>query len=64
MRAGRADAGGAEPEGERIEALDVEPDHQRAGVVVGAGADRRAGQREAEEREQRRRDHDAPRCAA
>ena len=55
-RAGRADAGGAEPEGQRIEPLDVEPDHQRAGVVVGAGADRLADRREAEEREQRRGD--------
>ena len=42
--AGGADAGRAEPEGERVEPLDVEPDHQRAGVVVGAGADRLAEQ--------------------
>ena len=55
MAAGGADAGRAEPEGQRVEVLDVEPDHERAGVVVGAGADRRAGQREAEEGEQRRR---------
>ena len=54
QRAGGADAGRAEPEGERIELLDVEPDHQRAGVIVGAGADRLAGAGEAEEREQRR----------
>ena len=41
-RAGGADAGRAEPEGQRIEMLDVEPDDQRAGVIVGAGADRLA----------------------
>ena len=57
-RAGRADAGRAEPEGQRVEPLHVEPDHQRAGVVVGAGADRLADIGEAEEREQRGRDHD------
>ena len=55
---GGADAGRAEPEGERIEALDVEPDHQRAGVVVGAGADRLADRREAKEREQRGGEYD------
>ena len=42
MAPGRADAGRAEAEGQRVEALDVEADHQRAGVVVGAGADRLA----------------------
>ena len=57
-RAGGADAGGADAEGERVELLDVEPDHQRAGVIVGAGADRRADQREAEEREQERGEQD------
>ena len=56
--AGGADAGRAEAEGQRIEVLDVEPDHQRAGVVVGAGADRLAGPRVLEEPEQRGRDHD------
>ena len=39
-------------EGERVEPLHVEPDDQRAGVVVGAGADRLAGTRGAKEREQ------------
>ncbi len=54
--AGRADAGRAQPEGQRIQMLDVEPDHQRAGVVVGAGADRGAEPGEPEERIQRDRD--------
>ena len=36
----------------------VEPDHERAGVVVGAGADRLADRDEAEEGEQRGREHD------
>ena len=43
-RAGGADAGGADAEGERIEPIDVESNHQRAGVIVGAGADRLAEQ--------------------
>ena len=47
--AGGADASGAESERERVEALDVEPDYQRAGMVVGAGADRRPDEREAKE---------------
>ncbi len=57
-RARRADASRAEREGERIEPIDVEPDHQRAGVIIGAGADRLAEQAEAEEREQSRRKRD------
>ena len=55
--AGDRDAGRAEAEGERVEVLDVEADDLRAELVVGAGADRLARQREAEEREQ------APRAA-
>ncbi len=51
-RAGGAHAGGADPEGERIEALHVQADHEGAGIVVGAGADRGAQPREAEEGEQ------------
>ena len=55
--AGRSDAGRTEPEGQRIEPLDVEPDGERAGMVVGAGADGRPGVGETEERKQRSRDH-------
>ena len=55
MQPAAPDAGRADAEGERVEVLHVEADHQRAGVVVGAGADRLAGERVAEEGEQRRR---------
>ena len=60
--AGRTDAGRANPEGQRVKVLDVEPDHQGAGVVVGTGADRLAEPREAEEhKQQRRHDHGSDR---
>ena len=48
-RARRADAGGAEAEGDGIEPAHVEPDDRGADLVVGAGADRLAGAGEAEE---------------
>ena len=45
-----ADAGGADPEGDGVEPLHVEPDDLGADLIVGAGADRLAGTGEAEER--------------
>ena len=42
--AGGADASGADAEGQRVKPVDVEPDDQRAGIIIGAGADRLAGE--------------------